>query len=283
MLKKIFFYSLYCLCITILFLVILFPEQSIKNYLKARIAASKPGLVFSVERIRPALPLCLKMSDLSLSYSGNPLVHAQRVLVRPQLLSVFNAKKKFNIDTQIASGEIKAAVTLQFASDIADIDTVLSFQGIDIEKLDFLSLLHENHLTGKAEGKLSYNGPLYGGGKGEGRIDFSKAGIRFAQKRFGIAKLDFDNISIEFSINRNMVTLKKVEAKGNMLELKATGTINLNLPFSKSRVDISGTLVPRPSLLKKIGGIFPRRYLEKGGLPFRITGSFEMPHYSVGN
>jgi hypothetical protein len=66
-LKTIFAYGLYALLAVALFLVLLFPDQTVKAYVDGRLAAIDPSLSMAVETIRPAIPPGLKMIGVDLN------------------------------------------------------------------------------------------------------------------------------------------------------------------------------------------------------------------------
>ena len=65
--QAIFAYLLYALLAVALFLILLFPDQAIKDYVDGRLATIDPSLRMVTKTIRPSLPPGLKMIDIDLN------------------------------------------------------------------------------------------------------------------------------------------------------------------------------------------------------------------------
>jgi hypothetical protein len=67
--KNAFWFTLYGILITIIFLYFLFPSDIVKSRLEE--AVNSPDFVLKMESLRPSLPLGLKMKNITVS-SGSP-------------------------------------------------------------------------------------------------------------------------------------------------------------------------------------------------------------------
>jgi hypothetical protein len=85
-------------------------------------------------------------------------------------------------------------------------------------------------------------------------------------------------------VNRQVFSLRRLEAKGGQVEGSLTGTVMIRKPMGKSRLNLRGSFFPQEVLLAGIkdvllGNFFKQQMGEKG-MPIRIFGTVERPKFS---
>ena len=86
-------------------------------------------------------------------------------------------------------------------------------------------------------------------------------------------------------MNKQVFSLKRLEAKGGQVEGSLTGTIMIRKPMGKSRINLRGSFLPQEVLLASVQGILPGNLFKQGkmgdkGMPIRIYGTLEKPKFS---
>jgi hypothetical protein len=87
-------------------------------------------------------------------------------------------------------------------------------------------------------------------------------------------------------MENRQVKISSFEAKGRDVAGKAAGTVMLRTPMAASGINITGQVTPTPALIKKLGNVIPAGILGEqtgsgNGIPFRISGTFENPGFSM--
>lgn len=65
-----------------------------------------------------------------------------------------------------------------------------------------------------------------------------------------------------------------------------SGAVQIKTPFEKSQLQITGVVYLKPEFLSRlkasfIGAGIPSQKTEGGGMPFQITGTLEVPLFSL--
>jgi type II secretion system protein N len=284
--KAVFAYLLFALLAGMLFLVLLFPEQTVKAYMNGRLAAIDPTLGMEVETIRPALPPGLKMIGVDLNREGVLLAHFDTARVSPDLTTVLRDKKQVQFKANIADGTISGRVTIEGAAPSGPLRVEVEISGIRLGRLDAIKTNAPFTLSGSLKGRITHDGTLTPTGMTNGLLTVPDLHITLKTPLFGIDGLVMDQTDADFSINGGNLRLKSLTFDGAMVEGKISGTIELRHPFAQSRLNLTGNVKPRPELVARLQetmpqGIVNTRTLGTRGLIFRVRGSIDNPDMSM--
>ena len=284
--KAIIAYLLYALVATTLFLILLFPDQAIKDYLDGRLAAIDPSLSMVAKTIRPALPPGLKMIDVDLNRDGVRLAHFEDARVSADLASLLQEKKQVRFQAHIADGTIHGRATVESTDRSGPLRVEADISEIRLDKLDAIQSDAPFTLTGSLKGRMTHDGARAPMGMTSGLLTAPDLHITLKAPFFGITELVMDQTDADFSLSGGNLRLKSLTFDGPMLEGKITGTIELRHPFEQSRLNLTGNAKPRPELVARLQETIPQgmvnpRTLGNRGLTFRVRGSIDNPDVSM--
>jgi len=277
--KKWLSYILYIVVVTIFFLYYLFPGEAFTSYVNNHINGLLPGYKISTEQAMPSFPPALKLKSPAIYNQNKPIIGADQLKIRPAYLSLLSGNKTFFIDGLAYDGHLEGSADIAFNSK-PKLNLNLAFSGIQISQIQSLREFVAYEITGAARGKFFYNNSKANNDKGNAEITISDSSIKFNPSLFGIDQVSFTTIDAKFEMINRKITLNQFEVNGRQLSGDARGVINLTDPINKSRISITGTLKPHPTLIKEIGSIFSKK-MKNGGVSFRISGTLGHPDFSL--
>ena len=283
--KAISGYLAFALAAVVFFLYVLFPEDAVRAYLDSRVAAMDPQLTIGTAAIRPSIPPGLNISGMDIIQDGVRLLRVDNVRVRPELTSLFDDEKRFQLNASLAGGRIigQGSIAGNGAGGLTQLSADLD--AIRIEQIDAAKRLERFSPKGMLSGHVT---------RGEGRAKDGLSGIittsgltiKLANPMFGIADIQVATSNTEFSIDGRTVRLKSLTFDGPMVEGRIGGTIELRQPLAQSRLNLTGNAKPQPDLLARLQETIPQgllnpRTLGTRGLTFRVRGTIDSPDLST--
>ena len=118
----------------------------------------------------------------------------------------------------------------------------------------------------------------------KGKLDLADVSIELSNPIINIQEVGLNLVEAEFNVNKQVFSLKRLEAKGGQVEGSLTGTVMIRRPIGKSRVNLRGSFIPQAVLLASVKGVLPGSFFKSQtgdkGLPIRIYGTIEKPKFS---
>lgn len=273
---------IYILALAVLFLYLLFPAGAVKRYLEFRANRALSGLEVGIGRLSAGFPPAMVLHELRFSYQGMDALKIERLSVAPAYLKLLDPGHAFRIQGLAGGGRIRgrARIDMSAASD-SQVLLELDFSDIAVDSLEIIEALSRQSVSGKLEGRVDYKGDMVGEGTGSASLVAGQCRIGLNPPYFGIKELQFQRAQAELEMNRQRLQIRRFKVDGTQFSGEGSGTVILSRPMENSRIQFSGSITPHPGLLKIIGGMFPKQYLEEGGIPVRISGTFKNPAYSL--
>jgi type II secretion system protein N len=270
----------------VFFLYVLFPEKAVKTYLGARLTTMDPTLTMSVDAISPAIPPGLKIKGMALNRGGTLLARVDQARLSAVLSSLFNDQKRFLFEARLADGNVDGQIFMEGSGPYARLRMEADLSGIRLERLDALQSMSRFSLSGTVKGHLTHDGGRAPRGEANGLLTATGLHITLKKPFFGIAELMMDQTDADFSVNGKTLRLKSLTFDGPMMEGRINGSIELENPFERSRLNLSGNVKPRPELFARLQETVPQglvnpRTLGTRGLNFRVFGSADDPDVSM--
>ena len=280
-------YILFAVTIGGMFLYLCFPSDAVRDYLEGSASRLAPPLSLRLRDVRPAFPLGLQFEDADLGFKerpGIPLFKASRFVLMPSMRILALRGPAFRFACAAYGGKIQGVVVFKtfnwdgpVSSDIEMVDVRLG------EYPSFRDWLNRE-FTGTLSGSVTYAGRPGSFPQGSGRGDFLilDGSVGLAQPFLGVESVDFHRIDVEMVLDRQRISLSRLDFEGEALKGKASGTVHLDRHFSRSTLDLRVALKPSSSLLSGEGGLagaatFLRRGLGGGDLTISIRGTVAQP------
>lgn len=283
-LHKWLFYVAFTLVAMGCFLYLLFPAQTFKGALSGYLLKTLPDYQIQIERLHPVLPLGIGFESLRISQDGHMWAQIDQLKLRPRITTLLSSQKTINFHGKAYQGALRGAIDVNRSEKSTQTDVFLKLA--DIQLADILPLQERlgRKLSGFLNGDLDLmdnNGPNR---SIKGIMDLRDVRLAFSNPIINIQEVLLNLVEVEFNVNKQIFSIKRLEARGGQVEGSLTGTIMIRAPMGKSRLNLRGSFLPQEVLLASFqnglpGNLFKQQMGEKG-IPIRIFGTVEKPKFS---
>jgi type II secretion system protein N len=285
--KKTLLYTAYVIGITAFFLWYLFPSDTLKAYLAYRLTQGNSDVTVKIGRMKPILPPGVTLQDVVITKQSITLANLASLKIMPQLRSLFSDKSTVNFKGQVYQGRLSGRMELGGgARQDNGIKIDAKVAGIQLQQISILKQLSEHEISGGLNGTFTYADRKPSRSL-SGNLTVSNCRIILATPVFSQKSFDFKNIEADMNLQNNTLIIKKLNAKGNQLDLDLSGNVDLNgSDPAEKKLSLTGTITPHHVFLAKIENEIPVDLLrsKKAGrtaISFRIDGTMEEPGFSL--
>lgn len=284
--KKTLLYTAYIIGITLFFLWYLFPSDTLKAYLAYRLTQGNSDVTVKIGRMKPILPPGVTLQDVVITKQSMTLANFASLKLMPELRSLFSDISTVNFKGQAYQGRLSGRVELDGARQDNGIKIDANVAGIQLQQISILKQLSDHEISGGLNGTFTFadrkpNRSL------SGNLTVSNCRITLATPVFSQKLFDFKTIEADMSLQNNRLIIKKLNAKGNQLDLDLAGNVVLNgADPAENKLNLTGTVTPYHVFLAKIEKDIPIDLLrsKKAGrtaISFRVDGTMEEPGFSL--
>lgn len=285
--RQYFLYTIYGIMVTVIFIYVLFPSETVKAYLIQGLNRSNPDLSMTIDRIKPVFPPGIKLSAIDLYRSGKSLMDVGQITIRPKYLSLFGENQSANFTGDVYGGNFKGTAVLltREPEPVRPMEINADFSGIQIEQIPFFETVFKRKISGRLQGKVLYKGKELAGTL-TGNIILADSTIALPTSVFNLDHLTFESIEADLAFQSQMLQVKNCTLTGQQVKGSFSGFIRINTPFKESGINLSGTFKPQPSFIPALTqnipkGLLPITVLSENGFTIRLRGTFAEPGYTV--
>ena len=276
-------WAIYIVCAALFFFYVLFPSDTVKEYLAYQIRQAHPGLTVEIGRLRIGFPLALKLYDVRVYHLGQTLAEMENLKISANILSLFLATTHLSFRGTGYGGTFKGQADISKNSANREMTIGADLAGIQVEQMKALSAITAHQISGNLEGKLTFNTKAPHQGL-SGDLILTDGQIKFSPPVLNQNTLSFNTIEAEVMLNNRSLTISRCQIEGNQLGAHISGSIKISGRSARKILDLSGTVNPHAALLARLGKNIPQLLAgsnsEKQGFPFKITGPMDSPEYS---
>ena len=242
--KKGFWYSLYGVVITGVFLYVLFPADPAARLLEK--AAQRSGWRLKAASVAPSLPWGMKLRDVSLAVFDKPGtddIRADLIRLQPRWWTAFSRRKQTAVDGRAYGGGFNGIVGFVSLADNRPPEQVrMRFEKIDLARLPLAAILPIRGASGFLSGQLAYQVVSGQESYPDGQISLSltRGAYALPEPFLGIDRLEFERGELQAQIQSGVVKLEKLELYGTTLNCFLSGDITLAPEISRSALNLKG-------------------------------------------
>jgi type II secretion system protein N len=277
------FWVFYIICAALIFFYILFPSDTVKEYLADQVRQVHPGLAVEIGRVKPGFPPGLKLYDVSVYHLGQTLAEMENLKISPDILSLFLSTTHLSFKGNGYGGTLAGQMDISKNSANREMTIDADLTGIQVKQLETLSALTTHKITGYLDGTLTFKTKAPQQGL-SGDLILTDGQIEFSPPILNQNMLSFNTIEAELMLNNRSLTINRCQIEGNQLGAHVAGSIKFSGRSARKILDLSGTVNPHATLLAKLGKNLPQLLAggnsDKQGFPFKITGPLDSPEYS---
>ncbi|MBS3757672.1 MAG: type II secretion system protein GspN [Desulfobacterales bacterium] len=283
--KKWIAYIAYVIIILAAFLYLLFPSADIKNYIIQRAERFSPAVSVAIGSVSPCLAPGLKFSDLDISLRGQAVFNASEIRIRPKYLSLLSENKTFLVKGDVYGGTLDGKARIKNRSG-SEYSSDVTFVDVQIRHIGVLNEILPHEIYGDAAGSIQYTTKNGSWGNGEAEITITGCRLELKPPIFGVKDLAPGKVNAVIKFQNRRASVQKITVDGEQMAGNVSGTIDLDRQLANSRLRLSGTIKPYPSLIKELGKSVPSHLLSKSdyadkGIAFRVSGTIGRPNFSL--
>jgi type II secretion system protein N len=278
------YYIAYTLVAIGCFLYLLFPAQTFKGVVSSYLLKMVPGYQIQFDRLQPVFPLGLGFESVSVIQDDRKWAQIDRLNVAPRILSLLSSRKTINYHGNAYQGFLRGHMDVNTSEKSTQTDVFLKLADIQLFDIAYLQESLGRKMSGFLNADVDLmdsNGPKR---SLKGKLDLADVRIEFSNPIINIQEVVFNLVEAEFSVNKQVFSLKRLEAMGGQIEGSLTGTVMLLKPLGKSRINLRGSFIPQEVLLAAIKDMIPGNLFKQQtggkGMPIRIFGTIEKPRFS---
>ena len=277
-------YIAFTLVVTGCFLYFLFPSEVFRGVVSNYLLKMLPGYQIQFDRLQPVLPLGLAFEMVNVSQDEHRLAKIDRLNVAPRIVSLLSPRKTINYRGNAYQGFLKGHMDVNTSDKNKQTDVFIKLADIQLSDITYIQERLGRKVTGFLNADVDLidnNGPKR---SLKGKLDLADVRIELSNPIINIQEVVLNLVEAEFNVNKQVFSLKRLEAMGGQVEGSLTGTVMIRKPMSKSRINLRGSIFPQEVLLAGIkdflpGNIFKQQMGDKG-IPIRIYGTIEKPKFS---
>jgi len=287
--KKWIGYILFGILLTLGLLYYRFPSEAIRGFLQARVEKISPQLALSMERVSPSFTLGLRFLEPELllkTTPQKPIFKADRLLVRPVILSLFRDEWTFCYNALAYKGVFEGCTSVAKDKNDAPFRTTLALKDVPMGGDNPLKEVTGRNLEGILNGTVSYNGQSKSLIRGTGEVDLrlSEGRMELVQPLLNLESISFHEVLVKMTLSNRKLNLTRVALRGTNMNGTLTGVVNLNKELSRSSLNLRGTLEPFAGFIKDLTDSpdtvrLIRQRLKRGKITFVIRGTLAEPNF----
>jgi len=279
-------YVLYVVSVTIFFIYWLFPDEAVRNYLSFRVTSLNPDVTLTVLQAKPTFPPALKLDKITISHKNLPVVDIAELKIGPALTSLFGPGNTFLFQGTLYGGTIKGR--LDWAKDAPNQSVAMNstLSGIQIGGSAGLERLIKRKISGILGGTVQFRSTKGEAGAVSAGLSLSDCKVETLASVLGRDNLSFKNISTDITAAGNNIRIKTGTIRGDQIDGKFTGTVELKDPISKSILNLSGAILPHHQFLVDLRKRLPVNLLSNkrtnsNEYPVQFSGTIDRPVFSM--
>jgi type II secretion system protein N len=273
-------WPIYIICAALFFFYILFPSETVKEYVADQIRQAHPGLTVEIGRLKPGFPPALKLYDVSVFHFDQTLAQMENLKISPNILSLFLATTHLSFKGTGYGGTLTGLVDINKNSANREMTIDADLTGIQVKELEALNAITTHQISGNLDATMRFT-PDQGL---SGDLILTDGQIEFSPPLLNQNTLPFNTIEADVMLHNRSLIISRCQIEGDQLGAHFSGSIKVSGRSARKILDLSGTVNPHAALLAKLGKNLPQLLAgsnpDKQGFPFRITGTMDSPEYS---
>lgn len=285
--KKIFWYAVYFVLVTLVFLFLGFPSKSVQAYIRSLAEDRMAESDFSLAKVSLALPLGLKLHQVVLTPKEGKEglnLKADSMVIKPDSWSFIKGEKSYRFKGRLYGGDVRGSLDRIEKKTGPAYSLRMTLSDVDLKSGQVMKGMIDRDLEGKLEGAVEYEAQSDNIYDGTGKADLTLSGgkVEVTLPFLELDSLALDRLEIKCELKNRRLNLAQIKFNGPEINAALKGSISLNRELLKSRLNLRGEIEPLPEFFQKLGNTpstleLLKRRLKAGKLPFMVSGTLDAP------
>lgn len=253
-----------------LFIYLRFPYEHFRGYLEQTMS-DKTGRPVDMGPIHHNFPLGIRVEGVSIG--GTKYVND--LILRPHILSLATGRFGLDIKALFPSGSLVCSFDKPMGTLRSSVDASVKMDNFDsslIHTLFGMDITPQGTITGTVD--LEGPDPSLKAMGGNASIVWKNGFIPLSDSQLPMDGLKFASMVMSSRIERGMLTLDKMEMKGDMSG-SMKGAVWMMDPPGRSRLNLTGELMLAQALSAAMTGGPP------GAMQFSLRGTLDRPRFRI--
>lgn len=280
-------YVLYTLIAVIIFVRAELPRREMAAAVTSKLSAAT-GYYVTAEEFSLRGLSGVVLDDLTVEFSPERRVSIDRQIVQVKVLAYLFGNLRAKAESRVGSGI--ARLTLNHVDEAIDAE-------LDMANLALGSFFPESPdqgfgLFGTAEGRMTFSEPevsqlnanaiLSGIGKATGEVQLTATDGKLqgiSARGFPLPTINFDRLELSAKLVNGQIQLSRAVLSGPDADIELLGTIAIDNPFSRSRLNLRVKLDPKGEFRDSYGPLLPTRFRREpdGSFSVELQGTPSSP------
>jgi len=280
-----FGYLVFTLGLLLLFLWLLFPQEALPRLLVQYLNAAYPQLRWQIRSISLQFPEGLRLGGLEgygVRETNKPWLRVDLLELRPDISGMWKIKRpRAGYRLLLAKGVV--AGTLQLDDWHSGLQMDGTVAGVQLTECPLLARTLDRELQGTLSATFKGLLPLTADQHGEIEASLTIDNGRLALRRPILTHrvLPFSQATVWLQRRGDVLRLEQGLVASELFNGQFSGDVGLLREPAAGRIDVTGTLQPRPEFFKGVssGAVLRliRTQLKDNLLPFRLSGDLQDP------
>lgn len=297
--KSILIYLLVFILAFVGFAFVCFPGKEAGRRLSETLNSKNPNLRVTIGKVGPALPFSLKFQDMTISMGNGLTIMPDAVKVSFSPISLFREEKQLKVRAELNQGILKGNLQVTRLNPLTVSGLELFLEKMEINGFQYHTSLAELTLNCEMSGEYREDdvSPESSSGKtvrtngpplGQGSLVMENFLAHMENSwlnRIQFSDLDFSSLAIDFRREPHRVLISRCVGRGSVINLKLSGELRLAPVLKKTRLNLTGKILPdSPYLAKFANQAVVRsksRNITRNGIDFYIKGTLENPRIGI--
>ncbi len=254
----------------VLFTYLQFPYDTFRGRLENTLSQAT-GRTVTLGRVHSRLLFGFKVDGMSI----DNVAWAKELILKPHLFSLMTGRIGMDAKALFPSGSLACSFDKPYGSTKRPVYAKIRLDNFDsslIQPLFSAGIQPKGLITGSIElmGPNTFLGEM----SGKSSIVWSNGFFPLPGSQLPLDGLAFKTMEMNSRIERGLITLEKMELKGNMSGTMS-GAVRMMDPFARSRLNLTGTMNLSPGSDSSSGAGFQQ------GLKFSLRGTLERPRFRL--
>ena len=282
--RRRFLYGAYIILIALVFSYLLFPSDSVKEYLTNRVYTQNPAYRMDIETLRPSFPPSLRLKNIQLFYQNGLIFNTDVLKLFPNWLSLFTFKPGASFQGEAYQGRLNGALSIIRVETESHPLLSVTFTDINLMLVPWFQEQFELDVSGTLSGKIRYEQKTVSTRVGAMSADIADCIVNLTNPIFDLGQLEFDHIKLVTALNNDTLEIQQGVFTGHQMTGSLSGSILMQNPSKNSRLKLNIKVKPDRVFLSNLSGMFSAFFSsaqkENEEMTINISGTIGKPQVS---
>jgi type II secretion system protein N len=283
--KRRYLYISYIIGTALIFSYLLFPSNTIKEYLSNQVYKANPSYRMNIADLSPSFPPSLLLKGVHLFEQNGLIFNADHLKLFPKWLSLFSSKRGVKFKGTAYQGHLNGTISSIKTENGKYPSLMAEFSDMSLMLVPWFQERFDLDISGALSGKIRYEQKTIADRSGSVNADIVDCAVSLANPLFDLGELEFSEIKVVAALKNDTIEIQQGLFDGNQMTGSLSGEIVVQSPAENSQLKVSIKVKPDRVFLSNLSGVFSvflssDIQKENEEMIIKITGTLGKPQVS---